>query len=158
MESARPAAEEDLERIAELASEAIVHLSAEKGGAVWRRREARREPVMPGLRAALADPAQVLVAGRIDEVIVGYGSARTEPLADGGLLGIVTDVYVEPAARGVAVGEAVMDELLAWCRAQGCFGVDSLALPGDRETKNFFERYGLVARAIVVHRRLEDDE
>ena len=36
--------------------------------------------------------------------------------------------------------------------AQGCFGVDSLALPGDRHTKNFFESFGLVARAIVVHR------
>ena len=37
---------------------------------------------------------------------------------------------------------------------QGCFGVDSLALPGDRHTKNFFESFGLVARAIIVHRSL----
>jgi hypothetical protein len=55
----------------------------------------------------------------------------------------------------VGVGEAVMDHLVAWCRAQGCFGVDSLALPGDRQTKNFFESFGLVARAIVVHRPLD---
>ena len=47
-----------------------------------------------------------------------------------------------------------MDALIEWCRAQGCFGVDSLALPGDRHTKNFFESFGLVARAIVVHRSL----
>jgi hypothetical protein len=32
--------------------------------------------------------------------------------------------------------------------------VDSLALPGDRHTKNFFEAFGLVARAIVVHKTL----
>jgi hypothetical protein len=29
-----------------------------------------------------------------------------------------------------------------------------VALPGMRESKNFFERFGLVARAITVHRRL----
>jgi hypothetical protein len=32
--------------------------------------------------------------------------------------------------------------------------MDSLALPGDRATKNFFESFGLKARAIVVHRSL----
>ena len=47
-----------------------------------------------------------------------------------------------------------MDDLVAWCRDRGCVGVDSLALPGDRATKNFFESFGLVARAIVVHRPL----
>ena len=33
-------------------------------------------------------------------------------------------------------------------------GIDGFALPGDRETKNFFERFGLTARAILVHRSL----
>jgi hypothetical protein len=32
--------------------------------------------------------------------------------------------------------------------------VDALVLPGHREGKNFFERFGLTARAIVVHREL----
>jgi hypothetical protein len=48
----------------------------------------------------------------------------------------------------------LMDQLVEWCRERGCIGVDSLALPGDRATKNFFESFGLVARAIIVHRRL----
>ena len=78
--------------------------------------------------------------------------ARWERLTDGGLLGVVDDIYVDPGARSVGVGEALMDHVLAWCRDQGCFGVDSLALPGDRATKNFFESFGLVARAIVVHK------
>ena len=54
----------------------------------------------------------------------------------------------------VAVGEVVMDAAVAWARERGCFGIDSVALPGNRETKNFFERFGLTARAIVVHRVL----
>ena len=43
---------------------------------------------------------------------------------------------------------------MAWAKRWGCIGVDSLALPGDRDTKNFFETHGLVARAITVHRTL----
>ena len=57
----------------------------------------------------------------------------------------------------MGVGEAMMELVLAWCDERGCRGVDSLALPGDRETKNFFERFGLTARAIVVHRALRPD-
>jgi hypothetical protein len=48
----------------------------------------------------------------------------------------------------------MMQALVDWCTERGCMGVDSLALPGDRHTKNFFESFGLVARAIVVHRPL----
>ena len=66
----------------------------------------------------------------------------------------VSDLYTDPGARELGIGEAMMDELIGWCRQRGCFGVDSLALPGDRHTKNFFESFGLVARAIVVHRPL----
>ena len=47
-----------------------------------------------------------------------------------------------------------MEEVLAWASAAGADGVDSIALPGDRVTKNFFERFGLTARALQVYRRL----
>jgi hypothetical protein len=36
-------------------------------------------------------------------------------------------------------------------------GIDSFALPGDRETKNFFETQGMVARLIHVYRPLESN-
>ena len=45
-----------------------------------------------------------------------------------------------------------MDLLVAWAHERGCVGIDALRLPGNRDTKNFFERFGLTARAIVVHR------
>ncbi|HEX8581485.1 MAG TPA: GNAT family N-acetyltransferase [Acidimicrobiales bacterium] len=154
MESARPARAEDLDRVAQLAAEAIAELAVEKGGVVWRRREARAEPVGPGLAAALDDPDHHVVAGCIGDAVMGYGVVRAERLRDGDLLGVVTDLYVEPGARGIGLGEAVMDALIAWCEGRGCVGVDSVALPGMRATKNFFERFGLVARAIVVHRPL----
>jgi GNAT superfamily N-acetyltransferase len=158
VESARPATEADLDPVAELAAAAVAELAAEKGGAVWQRREARAEPVRPGLAAQLADDDARLVVGCIDDVVVGYGAVHVEHLRDGGRLGVVTDLYVEPGARGIGVGEAMMDHLLAWCRDRRCDGVDSIALPGTRATKNFFERFGLVARAIVVHRSLRGDD
>jgi GNAT superfamily N-acetyltransferase len=86
--------------------------------------------------------------------VIGYATVRLELLADGGRLGVIEDLFVDPGCRQVGVGEVLMNHLLDWCRARGCFGVDSLALPGDRSTKNFFESFGLVARAIVVHKPL----
>ena len=81
-------------------------------------------------------------------------SGHVDVPSDGGRLAVVTDLYVEPEARGVGLGEAIMNHLVAWATDEGCFGVDSQALPGDRHTKNFFESFGLVARSLVVHRDL----
>ena len=153
-EGSRPAIEHDLPRLVELVEAGIAELREGRGGAVWARRSARRAPFEPELRHELADPAHHLVAGTVDDVVMGYGAVHVDVLADGGRLGVVTDLYTDPGMRALGVGELMMDSLIAWCREQGCFGVDSLALPGDRHTKNFFESFGLVARAIVVHRSL----
>jgi ribosomal protein S18 acetylase RimI-like enzyme len=157
MEAARPAHPEELPRLAELARLAIAELVATKGGVMWHRREARPEPVEDSLAAALTDPDHLVLVGTIDGTVVGYAVARLEELRDGGVLGVLEDVYVEPEARAVGVGEALMDEVVAWCRFRDCVGVDSLVLPGNRESKNFFESFGMVARAIVVHRPLRTD-
>lgn len=155
MESASRADTHELATIVELARLAIAEKTDTRGGEVWQRREARQEPVDVGLLTMADEPDHLLVAGRIDGVVVGYAAAHLETLADGGRLAVVTDIFTHVEARGVGVGEAMMNEVLSWAREQGCVGVDSLALPGDRQTKNFFETFGLVARAIVVHRRLE---
>jgi GNAT superfamily N-acetyltransferase len=154
MEAARPAAQADLARLVELAEAGIAELTASKGGVMWSRREARAEPVASSLESALAAEDHLVLAGTVDDVVLGYAVARVETLRDGERLGVVEDIYVEPDGREVGVGEALMDAVLDWCRARDCIGVDSLALPGNRETKNFFESFGLVARAIIVHRPL----
>jgi len=87
-------------------------------------------------------------------VVVGYAVGDVERLADGRLLGRVVDLFVEADARGVGVGERLRDELLTWFTARGCAGADAHALPGARETKNFFETSGFSARLLVMHRRL----
>jgi GNAT superfamily N-acetyltransferase len=147
VESARRATEADGPRLAELAALARAELGAqERGGRVFVNRE------------AASMQADVAVVGELDGVVVGFGSVRVEALADGSLLGVVEELFVESEARGVAVGEAMIGELLAWCRSQGCVGVDAYALPGMRETKNFFETFGFTARLLVVHHRFDDHE
>lgn len=154
VEGSRPAAPADLPRLVELVGQAVEELRSGRGGAVWARREARQAPYEPLLAAQLADPDHRVLVGTVDDVVLAYGVARVERLPDGGLLGVVEDLYTEPGGRAIGLGEEMMRDLTAWCTERGCFGVDSLALPGDRHTKNFFEGFGLVARAIVVHRPL----
>jgi ribosomal protein S18 acetylase RimI-like enzyme len=64
---------------------------------------------------------------------------------------------VEPEAREVAVGEAIADRLVAFCRDARCTGIDAYALPGNRAAKNFFETHGFTARLLVMHRRLDGE-
>lgn len=154
IEAARAATAHDLADVAWLARAAIAELEPMRGGAVWRRFQSRQEPVDASLAVALADPDQEVLVGTIDGITVGYGVVHVEELAAGGRLGVIDDLFVDAGARGVGVGEAMMGHVLAWCEARGCIGVDALALPGHRDTKNFFETFGLTARAIVVHRTL----
>lgn len=156
LEAARPATEADLERLAELAERVAGELGDQRGGALWAVREAHASPPSQRFEWLLDDPGSLVVAGTFDDVVVGFAAAELEALRDGTTLALLRTIYVEPLARGVGVGEALMDAVLAWCEAQGCRGVDSLVLPGNRAAKNFFERFGLVARAIVVHRSLAE--
>ena len=158
MEACRPAAPRDLERIAVLAREMQAELEAMRGGAVWAAREARPEPLVDGYAALLDRDDTRLIVGTIDDVIVGFGAAQIERLRDGRLLGVVTDLFVEPPARAIGVGETMNNDLMSFCRAHRCIGIDAWALPGHRATKNFFEESGFTARAIVMHHRLDESE
>lgn len=155
MEATRVATPADVDRIADLARVAIDELTPMRGGAVWTARESRDEPIGAGIGAQLDDPDARVLVGTIDGVVIAYAVAHIEKLRDGSLLGVVSDIFVEEGARGVGVGEAMMVDLDGWCRERGCFGMDAIALPGHRATKNFFEQNGFTARQIVMHHRLE---
>jgi L-amino acid N-acyltransferase YncA len=154
VEAARLATPEDVPRLAELAAESVAEQAEARGGAIWSQREARALPADESLRSALGDPSQLVLAGTIDGAVVGYAVVAQERLRTGALLGVLRDIYVEPQCREVGVGEALVDEVIGWCRSAGCVGIDALALPGNRETKNFFESFGFTARALIPHRKL----
>ncbi|HEX2062985.1 MAG TPA: GNAT family N-acetyltransferase [Acidimicrobiales bacterium] len=142
--------------LARLCRKALAELAdQERGGAIFVAREARAEPVDESLGQAVLDPGCHVVVGTVDDVVVGFGAGCTEQLRNGQLLGLIDEIYVDPEARAVGVGEAMMAELLEWFRQCGCAGVDATALPGLRHTKNFFEASGFSARLLVMHHRME---
>ncbi len=152
---ARCAQESDLVVVADLCAAAIAELTPHRGGAVWSVLEARTPPFEESLRATC--DFGLLAVSLIDDVIVGYASVELVKLHDSNILGRLSEIFVLPQARGVGCGETLINFVEDWCREQECVGIDSLALPGDRATKNFFETFGLVARAICVHRSLRED-
>ena len=156
MEHARPAQPGDLGRVVELARELRAELEGYRGGALWALRDVDGEPLGARISDAIANPDVTLVVGTIDDVVVGYGLLVVEPLRDGSRLGRIRELFVEPDARGVGAGEAITALLTDRCRTAGCRGIDVVALPGHRATKNFFEEQGFTARALVMHHELED--
>jgi len=152
--TARLATRDDLARLVELSDMVRDEVLTQRGGELYALLEARPEPVVGGLAETIGAVDAMVVVGCIDDSVVGYAVVTSRTLRDGSVLGAITDLYVQVAAREVGVGEAMMDKLLSWCESRGCRGLDGVALPGNRSLKNFFERYGLVARAILVHRPL----
>jgi ribosomal protein S18 acetylase RimI-like enzyme len=156
MESARTATVGDLGDLVQLAAEAIAELRPTRGGDLWALTAARATPFGVTFRHDLDDPDRLVVVGAVDDVVVGYGVVGLQVLADERHLGVIDELFTHPDARGVGIGEAMMDLLVDWCRARRCVGIDAVALPGNRATKNFFETFGLKARAIVVHRSFDE--
>ena len=154
VESARLATRDDIPRVAELARGLRAELEGYRGGDLWAARDVMGEPFEDHLAQLLEGDDTTLIVGALDDVVVGYGILAIEELRDRSLLGVVGELFVEPEARSVGVGEALAGALVERCQSAGCRGVDVIALPGHRATKNFFEEQGFTARAIVMHHEL----
>ncbi|HEX7131856.1 MAG TPA: GNAT family N-acetyltransferase [Iamia sp.] len=157
MEEVRVATEDDLADLVRLAEQARGELGEERGGPMWQLLHGRPDPLPATLVADLTEAASdagVVLLGLWAEAPAAYAAAHREQIGDGTAIAVVSDVYVEPGFRGVGLGDALMTELIAWAIAHDCRGIDALVLPGMRNSKNYFERFGLTARAILVHRDL----
>lgn len=99
-----------------------------------------------------SDNWMVFVAG-FDEVQLGYlcldlATAKEVPL--------IASVYVTAEVRQLGLGDALVSAAIEACSDLGAVAVDALALPGDRQTKNLFERSGLTARLLIASKRLAE--
>lgn len=92
----------------------------------------------------------VLVAVFGSSVIGSLIATRTSPRE-----WMIVHVHVIEAAREAGAGDALMDALVGRLRSDGALWLGAHALPGDRETKNLFERQGMSARLIEVGRALD---
>ncbi len=96
--------------------------------------------------------------GGLEGEVVGYLLGAVVPLPSGATLGVVEGIYVEREARACGIGELLMSAAIDWFGGHGCVGIEANALPGERDTKNFFEEHGLTAGLITVYRSLIDGD
>ena len=69
---------------------------------------------------------------------------------DGAQIAEIGEIFVLPDARGVGVGEVMLDLIMDWARDRGCTHLEGSVLPGNRAGKNFFERAAMVTRVLRV--------
>ena len=158
MEGVRDADARDAQRILELISEFLSGLAAGRGGLLLLAEAGLSAQGATGVKSLddhLKDPDHVVLMGTLDGAVCGMGMGHLDRLPDGRPLGHLDICYVEPDARGVGLGRLLLDSIVGWLTERGCVGIDGVALPGDRETKNFFEAAGFKARLLTMHRPLE---
>lgn len=131
--------------LAALEAEARAALVDQRGGARW----LTEHPEIGDAWAERRATADVLVA-HIDAVVVGYLIAV---LGDDHIVRI-DQVWVTPEAREVGFGDELLAAAIERARRRGAVAVEGQALPGDRHTKNLYERAGIVARLITTYKPL----
>ncbi|MCU1503829.1 MAG: hypothetical protein JWM12_3183 [Ilumatobacteraceae bacterium] len=144
-EQVRPATVADAPALAQLEREAREALIEQRGGPQLL---AEQPPVADWAELIERTDAEVYV-GAIDGVIL----ALLE-VAYLGEVAVVRQVYVEPEARELGLGDWMLAAAMDAARGRGCSAVEGTALPGDRNTKNLYERAGVTARKITVWKRL----
>ena len=154
MERARPAIPGDAPRVVELCTAALAEATARRGGSQLARAVLGGLGVPEWVAGALASDRAQVVVGELGEAVMGVGLVRAVAGPAGGTA-TVELLFVEPGARGVGLGEVIMDALCGWAEGHGCDGLDAAALPGSREAKAFFEAHGMVARVLIMHRSLQ---
>ena len=139
----RPARTDDLAQLDLLEHEARGALVGQRGGDRW----LVENPRVPWTdRLENSD----VWAAHIDDVVVGYLVAV---LGDDRIVRI-DQVWVTPGAREVGFGDGLLAAAIDLARSAGAVAVEGQALPGDRHTKNLYERAGIVARLITTYRPL----
>ncbi len=151
----RVATPADVGLVIEMAERAASTLRGQRGADVMLAREAS-VPSATTLGEWLSRGDATVLLGLLDGQPVGVIAAHVDALLGGERLAVIPMLWVDEEARSVSVGEALLDAIVAWARAQGCAAVDAYALPGERITKNFFEAAGFKARLLTVHHRLDD--
>lgn len=154
----RPAVASDLDVITGLIEAVHAELAPERGGAAWLVSEARATPLRRSIHGDICAPdVHVRVSG-IDDVVFGVAVTRLRELHDARRVALISELVVDPDARGVGLGVGLLDDAVAWAKVVGAVGIESTALPGQRATKNFFEAAGMKARMLTVYASLLPDD
>ena len=136
---------DDIDQLGLLEREARAALVGQRGGERW----LIEHPAVGAAWRERCATADVWVA-HIEQVVVGYLVA----VLGSDHIVRVDQVWVTPEARELGFGDGMLAAAIAAAVARGAEAVEGQALPGDRHTKNLYERAGIVARLITTYKRL----
>ena len=143
----RPATAADIEALNRLQDIARFGLTDARGGAL----RLRECPVITDWSQLFTDGLTRVLVGTLLDVVLGYMVLLIRPDID---RGVITHAFVEEGARELGLGDTMVEHAIAHVIEAQLSGIEAVALPGDRETKNLFERAGLTARKITVYKSL----
>lgn len=141
--TARPADAGDLDALETEARAAILDA---RGGRRWLEEHPR---IGPGWAEAIGSRSIFVAALATGDgpvsVPVGYLVLDVRDA-----VALIDQVYVTPGARELGFGDALLAAAADAARHAGAIVLEGHALPGDRHTKNLYERAGITARLITV--------
>lgn len=143
----RRAGADDAEALAGLEQQGRLVLESTRGGSRWLD---THEPIGDGWVRAVDD--RIVFVAEIDDVPVGYVLADFDE--DPMPIARIEQVYVRPEARQLGFGDELVAAVTALAKEHGAAYIEASALPGDRDTKNLYERAGITARLITVSKPL----
>lgn len=138
----RPLLVGDASEVAALEAMARTALLEQRGGPAL----LAEQPAVGDWASLLNHPSQRAWVALIDDVAVGY--LQCSVVAGGATE--VLQVFVHPEARELGFGDWLLEAALQAARDAGSTVLEGTALPGDRDTKNLYERAGIKARKITV--------
>ena len=141
----RPADGDDVGQLIELEEKARASLVDARGGRRWLDEHRLVGPDWPQRIARGGVFVAELRVTELRPVVVGFLAIDLgEPVSS------VEQVYIEPEARELGFGDALLAAAVDAARGAGASVFEGEALPGDRDTKNLYERAGITARLITV--------
>jgi ribosomal protein S18 acetylase RimI-like enzyme len=97
------------------------------------------------LQGSIWDANVVLLVAEEDDRVVGYAYGRMEPRDWNALLdahGALHDVYVDNAARGRSIGQALVAKTIAALRSKGARRIVVQTAAANGVARQFFEKLG----------------
>lgn len=139
----RTAVESDVGELHAIELAARAPLADQRGGRRWLQ---THPEIGDRWREVIASTESVVLIADLDTVVVGFLLLMFE--AD--QTARIETVYVVPDARECGFGDALLEKALDAARKYGSARLEGEALPGDRATKNLYERAGITARLITL--------
>ena len=152
-ETARLADLNDEQYFTDLFTAARMEISSYKGFELWNQLESVGNLPEVAFKEFIGDSQKAIVIGENDNCPLGYMLIELVSIDDKFATNI-HEVFVDANAREVGIGEAIMDFTIDWSRTNGAAHIMGRAFPGNRATKNYFERFRITARLIQVFKEL----